>query len=77
MDTAIEPYGKPMQVVPMVGGSGPNHIFIEELNVPVVTAGIGYPGSKGHAPNENVRLDLYLKGARHIVRILKVFGNTS
>jgi acetylornithine deacetylase/succinyl-diaminopimelate desuccinylase-like protein len=40
----------------------------------VVSACLGYPGSQGHAPNENIRLDLYLKGARHIARILKEFG---
>jgi acetylornithine deacetylase/succinyl-diaminopimelate desuccinylase-like protein len=68
-------YDHPMQVVPMVGGSGPNHIFIEALNLPVVTAGVGDPGSQMHAPNENVRLDLYLKGAKHIARILKSFSS--
>jgi acetylornithine deacetylase/succinyl-diaminopimelate desuccinylase-like protein len=67
-------YGQPMQVVPMVGGSGPNHLFIHTLNVPVVTAGIGYPGTLAHAPNENIRLDLYLKGAKHIARIIQEFS---
>lgn len=74
VESAREVYGVSMQVVPMTGGSGPNHTFIENLNLPIVTAGIGYPGSQVHAPNENVRLDLYLKGAKHIARILKVFG---
>ena len=63
-----------MQVVPMTGGSGPNHLFIETLHLPVVTAGMGYPGTLAHAPNENVRLDLYLKDARHIARILIAFA---
>jgi len=74
VDAATDVYGSPMQVVPMVGGSGPNHAFVEYLNVPIVTAGIGYPGSQVHAPNENVRIDLYLKGAKHIARILKNFA---
>lgn len=74
--TAEPVYGVPMQVVPMVGGSGPNHAFIEYLNVPVATAGLGYPGTQAHAPNENIRLDLYLKGAKHIARILGEFGNS-
>jgi acetylornithine deacetylase/succinyl-diaminopimelate desuccinylase-like protein len=73
VDTALEVYGKPMQITPMIGGSGPNHAFIEYLKLPIVTAGVGHPGSQAHAPNENVRLDLYLKGARHIARILKAF----
>jgi acetylornithine deacetylase/succinyl-diaminopimelate desuccinylase-like protein len=46
------------------------------LNLPVATAGVGYPGSQAHAPNENLRLDLYQKGAEHIVRILKRFGGS-
>lgn len=68
-------YGTPMQIVPMTGGSGPNHAFLEYLNVPIATAGIGHPGSQAHAPNENIRLDLYLMGAKHIARILKAFGS--
>jgi acetylornithine deacetylase/succinyl-diaminopimelate desuccinylase-like protein len=64
-----------MQIIPMIGGSGPNHPFIHLLKLPVATAGVSYPGSQAHAPNENLRLDLYLKGARHIARILKEFGS--
>jgi acetylornithine deacetylase/succinyl-diaminopimelate desuccinylase-like protein len=73
VDTALDIYGMPMQIVPMIGGSGPNYVFREYLNVPIVTTGTGYPGAQAHAPNENVRLDLYLKAARHFVRILKEF----
>lgn len=72
--TAEPVYGVPMQIVPMIGGSGPNHAFIHYLNVPIATSGIGYPGTRAHAPNENIRLDLYLKGAKHIVRILSAFS---
>lgn len=71
VNAATDVYGMPMQVVPMTGGSGPNHLFTEALHIPIVTAGVGYPGARAHAPNENVRLDLYLKGAKHIARILK------
>ncbi len=74
VDSAAEVYGQPMQLIPMSGGSGPNHLFSETLHVPIVTAGIGHPGSQAHAPNENIRLDLYLKGAQHIARILLYYG---
>ena len=74
VETAEPVYGVPMQVVPLTGGSGPNHPFIEILKVPVVSAGISYPGTKGHAPNENIRIDLYVKGAKHIARIIKRFA---
>jgi acetylornithine deacetylase/succinyl-diaminopimelate desuccinylase-like protein len=72
---AEEVYGKPAQVIPMGGGSGPNAIFIELLGVPVVMAGVGYPDAQAHAPNENIRLDLYMKGARYITRILKEYAD--
>jgi acetylornithine deacetylase/succinyl-diaminopimelate desuccinylase-like protein len=74
VDAAQGAYGVPMKVVPMVGGSGPNFVFQETLKVPIVTSGVGHPGAQVHAPNENVRLDLYLKGAKHIARILQEFG---
>ena len=76
VETARDVYGVPMQVEPMIGGSGPNYVFKEYLKLPIVTAGVGYPGSQVHAPNENLRVDLYLKGAQHIARILKAFGQS-
>lgn len=75
---AAEPvYGQPMQIQPLIGGSGPNYPFIHILGLPVVTAGVGYPGSQAHAPNENMRIDLYLKGAQHIARILKEYSQSN
>jgi acetylornithine deacetylase/succinyl-diaminopimelate desuccinylase-like protein len=72
--TATDVYGTPMQVVPMIGGSGPNHVFIHTLGVPVACAGLGYPDTRAHAPDENIRVDLYLKHARHVVRMMKAFA---
>ena len=73
VETAREVYGVPMQIVPMAGGSGPNSPFIHDLGLPVATAGMGYPDTRSHAPNENIRIDLYLKHARHIARVLREF----
>jgi acetylornithine deacetylase/succinyl-diaminopimelate desuccinylase-like protein len=75
VDSAKDVYGYPQQIIPMVGGSGPNAIFLDYFpDLPIVTSGVGYPGAGAHAPNENIRLDLYLKGAQHIARILTEFG---
>ena len=57
VDTAKDIYGMPMQKVPMTGGSGPNYPFVQHLGLPVATAGLGYPETRAHAPNENIRLD--------------------
>ncbi len=72
--TAKDVFGVPMRLVPMTGGSGPSYPFVHDLGLPVATAGLGYPDTKAHAPNENIRLDLYLKHARHMARILTEFA---
>ncbi len=69
-------YGFPQIVVPMSGGSGPNHPFIHTLNVPVATAGISYPGSQVHSPNENIDLECFRKGIQHIARIMVEFARS-
>ena len=74
VDTAEEVFEMPMELVPMVGGSGPNHPFVHDLGLPVATAGLGYPDTRAHAPNENIRVDLYLKHARHMARVIKEFA---
>ncbi len=74
VDTAEEVFETPMELVPMVGGSGPNHPFVHDLGLPVATAGLGYPDTRAHAPNENIRIDLYLKHARHMARVIEEFA---
>jgi acetylornithine deacetylase/succinyl-diaminopimelate desuccinylase-like protein len=72
--TAEEVYETPMQLVPLVGGSGPSHPFVHDLGLPVATGGLGHPDTRAHAPNENIRIDLYLKHARHMARIIAEFA---
>lgn len=74
VNCAKDVYGMPMLIIPCVGGSGPNAILAEFHEFPIVSAGVSYPYAQAHAPNENVRLDLYLKGAKHIVRIIEAFS---
>lgn len=71
-----EVYGERQLIVPMLGGSGPNHAFLHYLDLPVATCGLGYPGNQVHAPNENIRIDLYLQASRHMVRILTNFARS-
>jgi acetylornithine deacetylase/succinyl-diaminopimelate desuccinylase-like protein len=74
VQTAEEVFEFPMEIVPTVGGSGPSYPFVHDLGLPVATAGLGYPDTRAHAPNENIRIDLYLKHARHMARVLKEFA---
>jgi acetylornithine deacetylase/succinyl-diaminopimelate desuccinylase-like protein len=72
--TANEVFDKPMLLVPMTGGSGPSYPFVHDLGLPVATAGLGHPDGRAHAPNENIRIDLYLKHARHMARVITEFA---
>ncbi|HEY46013.1 MAG: peptidase M20 [Anaerolineae bacterium SM23_ 63] len=74
VESACEVYGVPMLIQPMSGGSGPNHAFIHHLKLPVATAGVGYPDSRAHAPNENLVIDNFIDGVKHTARILVNFG---
>jgi acetylornithine deacetylase/succinyl-diaminopimelate desuccinylase-like protein len=74
VQSAEEVFESPMELVPMIGGSGPGYPFVYDLGLPVATAGLGYPDARAHAPNENIRIDLYLKHARHMVRVMKEFA---
>ncbi|GAB4149658.1 MAG: M20/M25/M40 family metallo-hydrolase [Candidatus Promineifilaceae bacterium] len=71
---ATEVYGQPPIIEPIIGGSGPLYPFVHILKLPVVSAGIGYPGSNVHAPNENIDLHNFRQGIRHTARILMRFG---
>ena len=74
VQSAEEVYEFPMELVPTVGGSGPSYPLVYDLGLPVATAGLGHPDTHAHAPNENIRVDLYLKHARHMARVIKEFA---
>jgi acetylornithine deacetylase/succinyl-diaminopimelate desuccinylase-like protein len=73
--TGTEVFGRPSLIDPMVGGSGPMHLFVEALGpVPIVFAGIGYWNNRAHAPDEHIRLQDFANGARHLARIVENFA---
>lgn len=73
VQAAEEVYGMPQLIQPLSGGSGPNHVFLETLQVPIATIGVSYPGANVHAPNENLVIDNFVKGVRHTARVLLGF----
>jgi acetylornithine deacetylase/succinyl-diaminopimelate desuccinylase-like protein len=72
--TAREVYGSEPLIWPMIGGSGPNYLFTHHLGVPIATLGVGYPGSRAHAPDENLRVDDFVRGVKHMARVLLGFA---
>ncbi len=74
VEAARDVYEKPTRVIPMIGGSGPNYIFQKYLGVPIISSGAGDAESRAHAPNESISLTMYVKGAKHFARILRLLG---
>ena len=69
-------YGRAYRIAPLAGGSSPIYAFTAPLgDIPVISAGVGNSNNRAHSPDEYVRLDDFLNGARHIARILNDFAN--
>jgi len=45
------------------------------FKAPCVAIGSGYSSSKTHAPNENVRLDLFIKGMKWVADTANRFAH--
>ena len=73
--TADQVYGHRPEVLPMMAGTGPVHILCGQFGVPIVTAGVGHADSRGHAPDENIRLPDYLEHVRYIASLVAHFEN--
>lgn len=71
---AREAYGQPAQIIPTAGGSSPVYAVAGPLNLPVVTAGVGYWDNRAHAPNEHIRIPDFINATRQIARIVAGFS---
>ena len=73
-EAARQVYGQEPVIIPSMAGTGPLYPFVKTLGLPTADCGIGYPESRGHAPDENIRLDDFVGGAKHIAAILERFA---
>ncbi len=65
--------GEPI-VVPTMAGTGPLHPFVATLRLPTADIGIGYPEARIHAPDENIRIEDFHRGAKAIAALLGRFA---
>jgi acetylornithine deacetylase/succinyl-diaminopimelate desuccinylase-like protein len=72
--TAEEVYGRPPRLLPSMAGTGPMYHFVRDLGLPTTGAGVGYPESRAHAPDENIRTGDFILGTNHIAAILDGFA---
>ena len=72
---AREVYPEAPAVSPMMIGTGPMYPVASVLGIPTVSpAGVCRPESNIHAPNENVRVDDFLRTIEYTVAWLKALG---
>lgn len=57
-------YGDEPVIIPSSGGTVPLAFFDDYLNVPLIAIPYGNPDEMNHAPNENMDLDLFIKGIK-------------
>lgn len=75
MKTAKQVYGKEPNLIPMSPGTGPMYQLCQQLGIPSVSVGVGHPNSRNHAPNENIYIDDFVVGMKHIAAIIDEFAN--
>nr|NIV73626.1 M20/M25/M40 family metallo-hydrolase [Gammaproteobacteria bacterium] len=69
--TAERIYGYRPALIPMMSGTGPVHMLCGQYDVPMVTAGVGYAGSRGHAPDEHIRIADFVAGTQYVAALLE------
>jgi acetylornithine deacetylase/succinyl-diaminopimelate desuccinylase-like protein len=74
MESAQEVYGKEGVLAPNSAGTGPMYDFGVQLGLPIVSTGVGWVGSKAHAPNESIRLNDFEEGIVHMAHMLAGFS---
>jgi acetylornithine deacetylase/succinyl-diaminopimelate desuccinylase-like protein len=67
-------YDREPIIVPTMAGTGPLYPFVATLGLPTADIGIGYPETRIHAPDENIRIEDFRKGAKAIAALLGRFG---
>jgi len=72
--TAEKVYGKKAVIYPLSAGSGPMHLFRNYLGYPVVSAGCSHPEANTHAPNENLKVESFVKGTKFIATLIDDFA---
>jgi acetylornithine deacetylase/succinyl-diaminopimelate desuccinylase-like protein len=71
--TAEKVYSKKAVIYPTSAGSGPMHLFRNFLGYPVVSAGCSHPEANTHAPNENLKIESFIKGTKFIATLISDF----
>jgi len=70
-----EATGKHTAVLPNIGGSLPNDVFVDVLGVPTLWVPHSYPGCRQHAPNEHFLASIGAEGLRIMCGLFHHLGH--
>jgi len=71
IETAEKVYGSKPVVWPTTAGTSPIYVIENWMGIPVASGGgVGYPGSKVHAPNENIRIEDYVRSIKCVATLI-------
>lgn len=73
-ETFTRLYGQEPVIYPTSAGSGPWHQICSQFGIDACTAGVGHGRSQAHAPNENIYVDDFILGIKHIAAIMDRFA---
>lgn len=62
--------GKEPVVVPTSMGTGPAYVLAHKFGIPFCSSGVGHADSRAHSPNENIFVEDYIQGIKHIARVI-------
>jgi len=68
-------YGVEPAVHPSSAGSGPMYDLCESIGIPAISLEIAHAGSNFHGPDENIRLDDFILGIKHIAATFREFAD--
>ncbi len=74
VDTARQVYGVEPVVYPLTAGTGPMYDLCQKFGIPAVSTGVGNAQSNNHAPNENVVIEDFVQGIKHIALIMESYA---
>lgn len=74
-ETYEDVYGEAPTIYPTSAGSGPWYQLCDAFGIDGCTAGVGHGRSQAHAPNENIFVEDFVLGIKHIAAVMDRFAN--
>ena len=73
--SARQVYGSEPRIQPRMAATGPMEQLCQRYGIPAIGgAGVGHMGSRVHAPDENIRVEDFVLGIKHVAALLAEFA---